>query len=162
MRVLLFIIAIVMLVLIIFTAANWSVLNADTTMSFVVFEFEGPLGVILLVIILALVLLLVAYALLLRTSWLVESRRLHRQLDEQRALAQEAENSRLTALQELVLKAFKELHVSLEASSKAGIARIENTEQALVKNIDDAANSIMAHIGYLDDKLKGGAPPSGS
>ncbi|MBN1212477.1 MAG: hypothetical protein JXA92_07855 [candidate division Zixibacteria bacterium] len=162
MKLLLYVIAAILLILIIFTAANWSVLNTNTVLSFVFFDFEGPLGVILLVIILALVLLLVAYALLLRTTWLVESRRLNRQLEDQRVLAQQAETSRITALQELIGKEFKEMRDSLEASGKSGIARTESAEKALAKNIDDAANSIMAHIGYLDDKLRGGAQPSGS
>jgi len=157
MRVVLLVIAAVLLALTVFTAANWSVLITPTPLSFLVFELEGPLGMILLGIMLAVVVLVVGYALLLRTSWLVESRRLNRQLEEQRELAQQAESSRFSELQKMIENGFKEVHTSLEASGASEIASIKAAEQLLTKSIEDAANSITAHLGYLDDKLKGGS-----
>jgi len=157
MRVVLLVIAAVLLALTVFTAANWSVLTTPTPLSFLVFELEGRLGMILLGIMLAVVVLVVGYALLLRTSWLVESRRLNRQLEEQRELAQQAESSRFSELQKMIENGFKEVHTSLEASGASEIASIKASEQFLTKSIEDAANSITAHLGYLDDKLKGGS-----
>ena len=133
MRALSFAISVVLVCLIVFTAVNWSVLTASTPLSFVVFDVQGPLGVILLAIMLGLVLLVVAYALMLRTSSLMESRRLNRQLQEQQQLAQQAENSRFTVLQKAIEQEFK--------STRAAM--------------DESTNSIIANLGYLDDKLKG-------
>ncbi|MFH1374765.1 MAG: hypothetical protein ABII79_13330 [bacterium] len=157
MKVVLMIMAVALFTLVVFTAANWNVLNANTELSFVAFSVEGPMGVILLGIMLGLVILVVVYALLLRTAWLVESRRLNRQLEKQRELAEKAESSRIAALHELVEREFKEARTSTGASSETVVARLEGLEQSVAQKIEDAANSIMAHLGYLDDKLKGGS-----
>jgi len=154
-KILLVIIAIVFVILAVFTAANWQVLTTVTPLSFVVFAVEGPLGVILMGVSLFLTLLVVAYALLLRTTWLMESRRLNRQLEEQRELAEKAESSRIATLQEMLKNEFENLNTSLHKVGDTNLARIETAEQSLAKTIEDVGNSIMAHIGYLDDKLKG-------
>lgn len=155
MRVVLVIIAIVFVMLLVFTAANWQVLTTVTPLSFVAFSIEGPLGVILLGVCLALTLLVVSYALLLRTNWLVESHRLGRQLEEQRELADRAETSRITALQEMLKHEFETLTNALNKIEESHSLRIEAAERSLGKIIEDTGNSIEANLGYLDDKLKG-------
>ena len=157
MKAVLIVIAIALFLLVVFTAANWSVLNTKTELSFVAFSLEGPMGVILLAIMLGLITLVVAYALLLRTARLVESRRLNRQLEEQRELAESAESSRIAALQELVEREFENVRTSKSISGENVVARLDGLEQSVVQKIEDAANSIMANLGYLDDKLKGGS-----
>jgi hypothetical protein len=57
------IILLALFLLSVFTLANWAVLSASSTLSFIVFDVEGPLGVILLGAMLALVALFVVYAL---------------------------------------------------------------------------------------------------
>ena len=155
MKILLIIVAIVFVILAIFSAANWQVLTTSTPLSFVVFSVEGPLGIILLGVSLLLALLVAAYALLLRTSWLIESRRLNQQLKEQRELAEKAESSRLITLQELCEREFEDVKTLLQKSGDAGAAQIDSARLALEKTIEDSSNSIMANIGYIDDKLKG-------
>lgn len=157
MKLVLIIIAIVFVILLVFTAANWQVLTTMTPLSFVVFSIEGPLGIILLGVCLVLTLLVVAYALLLRTNWLMESRRLNRQLEEQRELAEKAESSRITALQEMLRQEFDALTIALHEMGKSNAAQIESFEKSLGKLVEDTGNSITASIGYLDDKLKGGS-----
>lgn len=155
-RIVLVIIALVFVILLVFTAANWQVLTTATPLSFVVFSVHGPLGVILLGVCLALTLLVVAYALLLRTNWLVESRRKNRQLEEQRQLAEKAESSRITALQEMLKQEFETLTATLNNVGETTTTRIEAVENSLGKMIEDTGNSITANLGYIDDKLKGG------
>ncbi len=155
MKLVLIIIAVVFVILLVFTAANWQVLTTVTPLSFVVFSIEGPLGVILLGVSFVLTLLVVAYALLLRTNWLMESRRLNRHLEEQRELAEKAESSRITALQEMLRQEFDALTIALNKVGEANTARIEAAERSLVKIIEDTGNSLTANIGYLDDKLRG-------
>ena len=95
MRLVTSLITVLFVMLIVFTAVNWSVLTASTPLSFVVFSIEGPLGVILLAFMLGLVL--------------------------------------LVALQKLIEQEFKTTRASME----------------------EANNGLIAHLGYLDDKLKG-------
>lgn len=155
MRVVLVIIAIVFVMLLVFTAANWQILTTVTPLSFVAFSIEGPLGVILLGVCLTLTVLVVSYALLLRTNWLMESHRFSRQLEEQRELADRAETSRITALQEMLKYEFETLTNALNKIEESNSLRIEAAERSLGKIIEDTGNSLEANLGYLDDKLKG-------
>ena len=154
MKIILGIIAIIFIMLAVFTAANWQVLTTPAPLSFVAFSIEGPLGVMLLGVSLLLTLLVVVYALLLRTTWLMESRRINRQLEEQRELAEKAESSRISALIDLIERKFNENLVSNSEVSKTMTDRIELMELNYTQKIEDVASSIMAHLGYLDDKLK--------
>jgi len=154
MRIVLAIVFLVVVLLLVFVAANWQTLTAATPLSFVVVTVDGPLGVILLGVMVVLTALVFAYALLLRTKWLMESRRVNRQLEEQRRLAETAESSRFTALQELLMREFGIVNESLSKIGDAGSSRIAECENAIVKALEDSGNSIMAHLGYIDNKLK--------
>lgn len=129
------IILIALLLLGVFTLANWAVLTAPTTLSFVSFNTEGPLGVILLGVTLVLVVLFVLYALTLRTNMLMESRRLNQELQTQRKLAESAETSR-----------FNELHRQIDV-------RMDSTEQSMRLAINEATNGLAALVGEMDDKI---------
>ena len=124
-----------LLLLALFTLANWSVLTASTTLSFVAFDVEGPLGVIMLGVTLALVALLVLYTMALRTTMLMESRRLNQELLAQRKLAESAESSRIDALRTLI------------------DARMDEAEQSMKLAIHEATNSLAALVGEMEDKL---------
>jgi len=102
MKILSFIIIAILILVAIFTAANWGVLMQTTPLSFVAFEIQGPLGIILLGITLVVVVLVVGYSTILRTNWLVESRRLNREVQKQRELAEQAETSRVSELRSLI------------------------------------------------------------
>lgn len=99
------------------------------------FTIEGPLGVILLGITLVLVALFALYALSLRTHMLMESRRHNQELQAQRKLAESAETSRFNAL-----------HTQIDA-------RMDAAEQSLKIAISEAANSLAALVGEMDDKI---------
>ncbi|MBU4499753.1 MAG: hypothetical protein Q8K57_16370 [Thiobacillus sp.] len=129
------IILVALLLLSVFTLANWAVLTAPTTLSFVAFNIEGPLGVILLGVTLVLVVLFVLYALTLRTNMLMESHRLNQELQAQRKLAESAETSR-----------FNELHTQIDA-------RMDSAEQSMKLAIDEASNSLAALVGEMEDKI---------
>jgi len=129
------IILVALLLLAVFTLANWAVLTAPTALSFVAFNIEGPLGVILLGVTLVLVVLFVLYALTLRTNMLMESHRLNQELQAQRKLAESAETSR-----------FNELHTQIDA-------RMDSAEQSMKLAIDEATNSLAALVGEMDDKI---------
>ena len=129
------IILVALLLLGVFTLANWAALTAPTTLSLVAFNVEGPLGVILLGVTLVLVVLFVLYALTLRTNMLMESRRLNQELQAQRKLAESAETSR-----------FNELHTQIDA-------RMDIAEQSMKLAINEASNSMAALVGQMEDKI---------
>jgi len=119
----------------VFTLVNWSVLTEPTTLSFVAFNIDGPLGVILLGVTLVLVALFVLYALTLRTHMLMESHRLNQELQAQRKLAESAETSRINELRTLI------------------DARMDEAEQSMKLAVNEATNSLAALVGEMDDKI---------
>lgn len=133
----------------VFTLANWSALTAPTALSFLVFEVEGPLGVLLLGVTLVLVALFTLYALTLRTNMLMESRRHNQELQAQRKLAESAEASRLSELRQQIEREFAVLRGSLEAAG----ARTDSLEQSLKRALDESTNSLAAYVGEIDEKL---------
>lgn len=140
------IILLALLLLAVFTLANWSVLTAVTTLSFVAFNVEGPLGVILLGATLLLVLLFVLYALSLRTSMLMESHRLNQELQVQRKLAESAESSRIDALRTQIELEFAQLRGGIDV-------RMDTLAQSTKQALDEATNSLAALVGEMDDKI---------
>ena len=143
------IILVALFLLAVFTLANWSVLTATTTLSFIVFDVEGPLGVILLGAMLVLVMLFVVYALTLRTNMLMESRRNNQELQAQRKLAETAEASRLSELREQVENEFAQLRSAIGALD----GQMDRREQSVKQSLDEAANGLAAMVGEVDDKI---------
>ena len=138
-----------LLLLAVFTLANWAVLTAPTMLSFVAFHVEGPLGVILLGVTLVLVALFVLYALMLRTNMLMESRRHNQELQAQRRLAESAEASRLSELRAQIEQEFAQLRGSIGAVD----ARTDEVGQSMKQSLDEAANGLAALVGEMDDKI---------
>ena len=143
------VILVALFLLAVFTLANWSVLSAPATLSFIAFEVDGPLGVIMLGVTLVLVALFVLYALTLRTSMLMESRRHSQELQAQRTLAETAEASRLSELRTQIEQEFAQLRGAI-----AGVdTRMDAVEQSMKQSLDEAANGLAALVGEMDDKV---------
>lgn len=149
MNVLGVIILVALFLLAVFTLANWSVLTTPTALSFVAFELEGPLGVILIGVTLVLVALFVLYALTLRTNMLMESRRHNQALEAQRKLADSAEASRLSELRAQIEREFTQLRGVMGEVDD----RIDKVEQSMKQSLDEAANGLAALVGEMDDKI---------
>jgi uncharacterized integral membrane protein len=143
------VILVALVLLAVFTVANWTVLTASTTLSFLAFEVEGPLGVILLGVTLVLLVLFILYALALRTNMLMESRRQHHEMEALRRLAESAETSRFSELRMQIEHEFARLR-GVAAEDDARMARIE---QSMKQSLDEAANGLAALVGELDDKI---------
>jgi uncharacterized integral membrane protein len=143
------IILLALFLLSVFTLANWAVLSASSTLSFIVFDIEGPLGVILLGVMLVLVALFVVYALTLKTGMLMESRRHNQELEAQRKLAETAEASRLSDLRAQIEREFAQLHDAIGAVD----GRMDSHEQAMKQSLNEAANGLAALVAEMDDKI---------
>jgi uncharacterized integral membrane protein len=139
----------VLFLLAVFTLVNWSVLSAPATLSFIAFDVEGPLGVILLGAMLALVTLFVLYALTLRTRMLMESRRQNQALEAQRKLAETAEASRLSEMRTQIEHEFAQLHAAVGALD----GQMQQHEASMKRSLDEAANGLAALVAEMDDKV---------
>jgi DNA anti-recombination protein RmuC len=137
----------------ILTLANWGVLSAQTTLSFVAFSLEAPLGFLLLGVLLGFVALFTSYVLILRTTMLMDARRYARELETQHQLAEKAEASRLNELRSQLDQQFAKLLETAEKSRTDLGARFEGMETALRNSIEESSQSLSAYIGEVDDKL---------
>ncbi len=162
MKMLSFVIAAVLILVAIFAAANWSVLIQSTTLSFVAFETQAPLGIILLGVTLGVVALVVGYALTLRTNWLMETHRLNKEVQKQRELAEQAETSRTSELRSLIELELTAVRTAIQETAALTVARTEASERSLSQALNEAVNSLNAHIGYFDDKLNRALPAGDS
>jgi uncharacterized integral membrane protein len=162
MKVLLWITLAALVLLAFFTIANWTLLTAPAALNFLAFTVQGPLGLILLGATLVFIALFTVYALSLRTSALVDTRRQTRALEAQRALAEQAETSRYTELRTHFDEEIGRLRAAVDGSHGALVERLDRLEQALLKSLGDHANSLSAYVGEVDDKLDRLAPRSGT
>lgn len=142
-----------LLVLGAFVMANWGVLTAPTTLSLIVFSLQGPLGIILLVMMLVLALLFALYGMSLRTSMFVAGRQHAQELRAQRELAERAEASRVTELRAHFDREFEQLRGEVQAIGTRMTARGDSMEQSLLKSLDETTKALSAYIGEVDDKL---------
>jgi len=99
----------------IFAALNWSAFVAPTTLSFGVANVQAPLGLIMLALLLVLTALFLIYIVYLQTTVILEWRRREKELQASRELADQAEASRFTELRAHLDTRLTEIENSLAA-----------------------------------------------
>jgi len=121
-----FVVIILLALVALFAALNWSAFTASTTLSLGVATIEGPLGLIMLVIIGVLTAVFLIYVVYLQTTFLMEARRNARELQASRELAEQAEISRFTELRNHLDGRLTELENSLAAHIGELRSRLES------------------------------------
>ena len=148
--------ALLLLVLIsvtLFTVLNWSAFTTPTRLTLVVTTVDAPLGVLVLILTAAVVVAFLAFVVYLQASTAREARRLARELQSQRELADRAEASRFTELRSFVAQELTALRAfSAEADARL-VSRVDAAEQALRTEIEHAGNTLAAYIGELGHRL---------
>ena len=135
---------IVVLVLIaIFSALNWSVLMAPTDLSLGFTTAKAPLGLIMLGLIVVLAAVFLIYIVVLQAAMMSESRRVAKELKAQRELADKAEASRFEELRQLHSNDLDRL-----------LARVDQLDRELRSAIEANANGLSATLGEIDDRLQ--------
>lgn len=133
---------------------------ALTSLSFIFTSVQAPLGLILLAITALLTVLFLAYIVTLQTSVILETRRLGKELQSQRKLAEQAEASRFTELRHYLTSELQAM-AQANASAAAGVeARLRETDQNLRATLEQTGNSLAASIGELDDRMQRNGNPA--
>ena len=144
---------IVLVAVCLFAALNWSVFTAPTTLSLGFGAVHAPLGLIMLGVAAVLTVQFLLFSAFVQTSALIENRNARRELDAMRELAEKAEASRFTTLQEFLQTETQKL-ADLDKESRVELlARMDRLEEALSSSIEQSGNSLAAYIGEMDDKL---------
>lgn len=115
-----------------FALGNWSVIMAPTSLSLLITSVEAPLGLVMLGLITLLIILFLTFIVYLQANMMADRRRMTRELEAQRELANQAEASRFNELRQYLDEAFA------------------NTNNS----IKEASNSLSAYIGELEDKVE--------
>lgn len=154
----------VLLAIVIFTALNWTVITTPTTLSLLVATVEAPLGLIMLGLLLLLTGVFAIFTGYHQTSTLLEARQQTKALEAQRKLADQAEASRITELQNLLNSALLRLEQQSNESRQATASRLDRLEQDLRAAVAQEGTTLSAYIGQLEDRLDrhsqaSGAPP---
>ena len=106
---------IILAVVALFAALNWSAFLAPTTLSLGFTQVQAPLGLLMLALLAAVTAVFLGYLVYLQTTALLESRRHAKELQAQRELADQAEASRFTELRSFIDSRLSEVENSLGA-----------------------------------------------
>ncbi len=136
-----------------FAAVNWTAFMASTTLSLVAFDIYAPLGGIMLAALVVLTLLALGFAASWRTSMLLESRRLTRELQSQRELADRAEASRVAELGTRLEAAIRDLKTASEAVPRSMHDRLDALDGSLRQAIGAATGTISTTLETVNEKL---------
>lgn len=143
----------VLLAIVLFAALNWTVFTTPTTLSLLVATVEAPLGVIMLGLLVLLTVLFAVFAGYMQTATLLEARQQTKALEAQRKLADQAEASRITEMQNLLNSTLLRLEQQMVEGRQATNARLDQLEQDLRAALTQEGTTLSAHIGELEDRL---------
>lgn len=138
----------------IFSAINWSAFVTPTTLSMGFAAVDAPLGLILLAVVVLLTMLFLVYVAYMQSTVILDSRRHTRELQAQRELADQAEASRFNRLQSFLEDELQKLTVQMAELSADILVRVDETDRNLHAALEQSCNSLAAAIGELEDKVE--------
>jgi uncharacterized integral membrane protein len=137
----------------VFSALNWSAFIAPTALSLGFTTVEAPLGLILLTIVGLLTVLFLVYVTYLQSTVLFETRRHSRELQAQRELAEQAEASRFNQLRAFIETELEKVAGEIEQSKSLLLTRLDQIERDFRTGLEQTGNSLAASIGELEDRF---------
>ena len=138
----------------IFAAVNWEAFLTPTALSLVFTDFQAPLGLVMLGIVIALSAVFLLYILAQQTSVLLDHRRLTKQLESQRDLADQAEKSRFTELRTFLQAELQQLQQRSDGYQSVLTGKLEALEKEVNRRAEQTENTVAAQVGELDDRLQ--------
>jgi uncharacterized protein HemX len=136
-----------------FTALNWTAFTASTTLYLGFTSVQAPLGLVMLALSAVLALVFLGFSLYVQTTSLIENRKQMKTLQAQRELADKAETSRITQMQQSLEASFNRQAAQLDAHKNDIAARIDRLEQAQRQHTTETGNGLAAALAELDDRL---------
>lgn len=136
-----------------FAVLNWAVIATPSTLSLGFADVSAPLGLVLLVFTAAISGLFIVYIALMQAGVIFEARRLTKEVQAQRELADKAEASRFTELRSVLEAELRRIEAQHAESNGAFVARIEQSEHGLQDRLTEATSSLSAYLGEIEDKL---------
>ena len=144
----------VLVFVVLFAAINWVVFTALTPISLGFTTVQAPLPMLLLGAFVFISVWFVVWALQLQGKAMLEARRLSKDLQAQRELADKAEASRFTELQTFLAAELARINQSGLDARAAVNARFDQLRREQQVALEEATNGISAHLGELEDRLE--------
>lgn len=154
MKFLNFILLTVLAALAVFAALNWSAIVTPIPLSLLFMDANAPLGLILLTVTGLLTLFFLGFVVYMQSSTLILRKRLNRELEEQRKLADHAEASRFTELRIFLASELQKLNSHNDEIVQKIETRIADLETTLKWTVEESGTSLSAYIGELEDRLE--------
>jgi uncharacterized integral membrane protein len=137
-----------------FALLNWPAFAATTPLSLGFTTVEAPLGLIMLGAVAFTSVLFTVWAVTLQAGALRDARRMTRDLQVQRDLADRSEASRFTELRNFVAAELAVVAQQSETARIATLGRLDRLQSEMRVLLDQSANSMAASLGELEDRLE--------
>jgi uncharacterized integral membrane protein len=154
MKFLNFILLIVLVALLVFAAVNWQAIVTPVQLSLLFTDAEAPLGLILLTVTGILTLLFLSYVVYMQSATIMLRRKLNKELEEQRKLADQAEASRFTELRTFLTTELQKLNTQSSEVHRKVEARLAEVENSVKSKMEETGTTLSAYIGELEDRLE--------
>lgn len=142
-----------------FVALNIEAIVQPTTLNLGFSEIQAPLGLVMLGLLVAVLVVFLLALVFFQTSHLMEVRRITREANEQRQLADKAEASRFTELREF-LRAEMQATATRDAElSNQLLQKMDALHAGLAETIELTGNGLGASLGELEDRFVRQFPP---
>lgn len=137
----------------VFLIVNWEGVMAEVNVNLLWTEIQAPLGLILLLGPGLLILLCLIYGFVQQAALSMDLRRVNKQLQQARDLAQKAELSRFTELKNELQKQIMELQNQSAARHSSLMAAVNGVQAAVDESAQETVNSLSASVGEVEDRL---------
>lgn len=137
-----------------FVALNLEEFNRLSLLSLGFTSVQAPLAMIMLMILGAALLIFLLFSAYAKSAYLIDNRRTSQELKAQRELADKAETSRFTELQQYLAA---ESHVVADREAEATLRldeRFARLQEDLELRIEQSTNTLSACIGELEDRVE--------
>ena len=149
----------IFLIIAIVLVAAFATLNVDeftrsSVLSVGFTTIQVPLGLVMLLLLVATMLVFLATTLYIQSTNLMESRQHTKELNAQRELADKAEASRFTELHRY-LQSQADAALNRDAANATVLAeRLAQTQTALMQRLDQSDRTTAAYLGEIEDRME--------
>ena len=137
-----------------FIALNWNELSRPTPLNMGFVQTQGPLGLVMLGLMLLTILVFGTYALAIQTASLLETRNHAKEIKTQRELADKAEASRFTELRTLIERSANDSRIQTTESRQFMTEQLQVLQKDMRAAIENSGNTLAAYMGELEDRME--------
>lgn len=147
-------VGVVLLLVALFAALNWSAFMTPMSLSLLFATVEAPLGILMLGVIVLLTVLFLFFLVYVETAVIFDARRTARELEAQRELADQSEASRFTELRSLLEERTLKLESVVKEEQALAAARLAELERSLRLSVEEGTNTLASFMGELEDRME--------